>query len=314
MTNANIFGEIIKSFVLSCLRGAAQVIFSANALTGFIFVMAICYGAVQLSKPSVAMGAIIGLIASTLAAQIFRCGASAIEKGLFGYNGFLVGIAIPIFFDVSFLMWILLITLTTAAAPLTAFANRILQPLRLPTLTFPFVLLTWAGVAFGREFLRQSSVVASTSATLNLNLGANGVLSGFSQIFLINNSTSGILILLALLISSKRFAFWGVIGSALSFFLSVVFGLDKNLLFSGFYGYNSALVGIALGAVFLAPGIRASAFAILGIFMSVVMQVFLIWALETIQLPSLTASFVLVTWICLWTSTLPRSSVASSIK
>lgn len=286
----------IKKFFLSCLRGASQVIFSANPLSGFIFLVAIFFG----SKLSVSIGAIVGLTVSTLTSRILRNDEAEVEKGLFGYNGILIGIAIPVFFDASWPIWMLLIALAIFAPPTTVLLNRVLRPLSLPALTLPFVLLTWAGIAFGHKFLQHSNAVASASMTLDLKSGISGALAGFSQIFLVDNPVSGGLILLALAFSSKRFAIWGVVAAALSFALWVFADFNRDLIFSGVYGYNSILVGIAAGAVFLNPGLKTCIVSVFGILLAAVIQNLFIEILGALDLPSLTAPFVFGTWICLW--------------
>ena len=52
---------------LALLRGAGQVMFQGNALTGFFFLLGIFWGAYESDTPAVAWGAVVGLLSSTLA-------------------------------------------------------------------------------------------------------------------------------------------------------------------------------------------------------------------------------------------------------
>mmetsp|Transcript_8206 Transcript_8206/g.12601 ORF Transcript_8206/g.12601 Transcript_8206/m.12601 type:complete len:698 (-) Transcript_8206:82-2175(-) len=69
---------------------------------------------------------------------------------------------------------------------------------------------------------------------------------GLGQIFFCNNPLSGLLILIALFVSSTRIAVHCVIAIFSATLSARVLGFDTSLIASGLFGYNAALLGIGL--------------------------------------------------------------------
>ena len=89
------------------LRGAGQVMFQDSAWCGLFFLLGIGWGAWKEGIPEVGIGAVLGLIVGTLAAYILNAPRADIRKGLHGYNGILVGCALPTFFGPTPTCWVL---------------------------------------------------------------------------------------------------------------------------------------------------------------------------------------------------------------
>jgi hypothetical protein len=100
-------------FFLRCvdtlLRGSGQVMFQDSAWCGLFFLLGIFWGAWAEGIPEVAVGAVIGLAVGTLAACLLGAPREDIRKGLHGYNGILVGCALPTFFGVNATCWVLVV-------------------------------------------------------------------------------------------------------------------------------------------------------------------------------------------------------------
>lgn len=89
-------------FVIS--RGIGQVMFQNNAFSGILMLSGILYSSWQL-----ALLAIIGNIISTATAWICSYSREDIRNGLYGFNGTLVGIAIGVFIEITWLSMLLLL-------------------------------------------------------------------------------------------------------------------------------------------------------------------------------------------------------------
>ena len=76
------------------LKGVGQVIFQENALSGALMLLGIF-----LSSWRMGLAAMGGVCASTLAAWILGYDREPIRRGLYGFNGTLVGIAVICFID-----------------------------------------------------------------------------------------------------------------------------------------------------------------------------------------------------------------------
>jgi len=92
-------------FVDVNLRGVGQVMFQDNPVSGLVFIIAISWGSYAGGMPQVAIGGLIALVAATLAAYWLGVAKDALHAGLYGFNGYLVGLALPTFLAPSPLLW-----------------------------------------------------------------------------------------------------------------------------------------------------------------------------------------------------------------
>ena len=76
------------------LRGVGQVFFCCNAVTGFIFLVALYVGG-----PIAGLAATVGVITSTAAAYVLGFSEDDIDAGLYGFNGTLVGPCLFLFLE-----------------------------------------------------------------------------------------------------------------------------------------------------------------------------------------------------------------------
>ncbi|XP_059563186.1 urea transporter 1 isoform X2 [Myotis daubentonii] len=79
------------------------------------------------------------------------------------------------------------------------------------------------------------------------------ILRGLSQVALVNNPISGILILVGLLVQNPWWALNGFIGTAVSTLTALMLSQDRSAIAAGLHGYNATLVGILM-AVFSNKG------------------------------------------------------------
>ncbi len=288
--------------LLSLLNGAGQVMFQRDALAGALFLAGIFWGAFECGTPQVAWGAVLGLAVSTLAGVLAfrRRGESDGVQGLWGFNGILVGCALPTFLADTAAMWIALIIGAMLAPLARAALDRLLKPLGIGSLTFPFVLLTWALLlclaASGAVPPAEAAPAAPTCARLSAATLAEGWLKGVSQVFLINSAITGALFLAGLAVSDLRAALWCAAGSAIAIGAAVLFNGEPRAIADGLYGFNPALTGIAIGSVFTI-GRRPAWPAIAAIIATLPFQAAVGALAGWAGLPTLTAPFCLTTWI-----------------
>ncbi|XP_054439559.1 urea transporter 1 [Pteronotus mesoamericanus] len=79
------------------------------------------------------------------------------------------------------------------------------------------------------------------------------VLRGLSQVALVNNPISGILILVGLLVQNPWWALTGFVGTVVSTLTALLLSQDRSAIAAGLHGYNATLVGILM-ALFSAKG------------------------------------------------------------
>ncbi|WEX10257.1 urea transporter [Chelativorans sp. AA-79] len=293
------------------LRGAGQVMLQNNPLTGLLFIIGIVWGAIAAGDPEPAIGAVVGLVAATLTAMLLRSDKTSLEHGLFGFNGILVGAAVPTFLVMGPAAWFLLVIGAAVSTIAMLAVSHVTKPWGIPALTFPFVLTTWflvlAAYSFGHLPIGimgppQLPVAPGSSAAgadLSAGLLFSACFRGISQVFLIDNGITGVIFVAALLVSSPWAAGLAIIGSTVSVLGASALGASAAEIGSGLYGFSPVLTAIALGCVFFRPSWRVALFALLGTVFSIIVQGALNAAVAPVGIPTFTAAFVFVTWLFL---------------
>lgn len=311
-------GPLLR-FVDHNLRGLGQVMFQDNPFSGLLFLAAIAWGARAAGRLEVLAGAVLALVVGTLTAMWLRADARSLAAGLHGYNAALVGLALPTFLAPSPLLWGCVVLGAAVSVVCLLGAARVMHTWGLSPLTFPFVLITWlllaAAYAFadveGRALPPAQAVAAVQRADVGALAPADmlaGVLHSVSQVFLIGDGVAGLLFLAGLAVNSRWAAAFGLGGALLAVASAQALGAERQLVSAGLMGFSPVLTAIALGAAFPAPSARTLAYVALGTVFTVVVQGALNALFAPLGLPTLTAPFVLVTWLFL----LPRRHVAAT--
>jgi urea transporter len=303
-------------FVDLNLRGIGQVMFQNNPLTGLLFFLAVGWGSLAAGVPQVASGGLVAVVAATLTAQWLRADEAALGSGLYGYNAYLVGLALPTFLAPTPLLWIYVVLGAAVSVVATIGTANVFKTWGVAALTAPFVLVTWllllATYAFyGIEGSALPSAGAITpidpAAADPLRFGdfALGVLQSISQVFLKGNAVSALLLLAGLAVSSLAAAAFALGGALVAVVTAHLFGAESELITGGLLGFSPVLTAVALGSVFHQPSLRVAAYALLGTVFTVIVQAALNVALTPFAVPTLTAPFVLASWLFL----LPRQQL-----
>lgn len=282
------------------LRGAGQVMFQNNPLSGALFLAALGWGSLAAGAPHVAIGGVSALVAASLAAQALRADKALLARGVYGYNGILTGLALSYFLGPGILVWIYAIFggIVTAIAMLGP-VNAV-KPWSVPAHTYPFVLTTWIlllATSGTPEVAPPSSESLDALGSDALEQFVRGVLHSISQVFFKGDALSALLLVAGLAVSSLAAAAFAVGGSILAVITAHLFGVESDLISSGLQGFSPVLTAIALGTVFYRPSIRVTVFAALGTVATVIVQSALNAALTPMALPPLSAPFDLVAWM-----------------
>lgn len=296
----------------ACLRGAGQVVFQDHPLSGLAFLAAIAWAAWQAALPALLAGALLGLLASTAAALVLRADEAALRRGLHGFNGLLVGVALPVFLAPTPAMALLLVLGAAASAPLMQAITRLMQRLGLPALTAPFLATTWALLLVAQALGLPAAPAAASAGAAGLDAALpggelparvwpllRGLLVAPAQVFLLDDPVSGLLVLLGLALASRRALGWALLGATLASATAWAAGLDAAGLGRGVYGFSAVLTAVALGDAAPAASRRQRLAVLPAIVLTVLAQAALNAGFGGVALPALTAPFVLVTWLFL---------------
>ena len=301
-----------KVTVRSVFRGIGQVMFQQSAWTGLLFWAGIMWGSYENGCPEVGWGALLAVIASTFAGIIMATDKTDGIDGLWGFNGVLVGCALPTFLGNTWYMWIAVVVCAMTTTWVRRGFNNVMAPWKVNSLTFPFVFMTWMFLLAARYFHALDPVSLSepaltlgdTAATLDVSFGSLVVywLKGIAQVFLVDSWVTGIFFLVGLAVCSLPAALWAAAGSAVALAVSILFKCDAQVISEGLFGFSATLTGIAVGCTFYKVTWRSALWALTAI----VATQFIQMAMDAIMLPygipTLTAPFCITTWLFL----LPR--------
>lgn len=303
----------VLRFIDVNLRSIGQVMFQDNPLSGLLFFVAIGWGSFMAGMPQVAIGGLVAVVAGTLAAQWLRVDAAALKAGLYGYNAYLVGLAFGTFLGVSPLWWVYVALGGAVSVPVTLAVANVFKSWDVAALTAPFVLTAWlfflstyafSAVQGGGLPMAAEVVAIDPAAADPLAFGdfAVGVLTSITQVFLKASLVSALLLLAGLAVNSIPAAAFALGGAVVAVLTAHVLGAESDLITGGLMGFSPVLTAVALGAVFYKPGLRVAVYALVATVFTVIVQGAMNVALAPFGIPTLTAPFVLVSWIFL----LPR--------
>ena len=264
-----------------------------SSLAGLLFLLGI-----GLNSMPMLLGALLGGFIATLMGNLLRA-PDALIRGLYGFNGVLVGIAGAFFLQPS-VASLSLITMCIIGATLLTHA---LLRSSLPGFTAPFVVTTWVMLAAASLFGIPTAELPELLSGLPL---LSSTILGIGQVMFQGEVVTGLCFVLGLMLSSWRHAALALTGSAMGYLAILIPGVSEALVANGLYSFNPALTAIALGT-------SASRYPVLRVVTGIAFSVLFTHLFVLADLPSLTAPFVLATWTVLGLEQLIRSSSSASI-
>ncbi|MCF5054319.1 urea transporter [Pseudomonas syringae] len=258
------------------LNGFSQIFLQRQPLCGLLCLLAILIGA-----PAVLGGALLGGVAGLLTAQRRGYPKAERQAGLYSYNGVLLGVLISQHFAWSALLPPLILACGGLSAMLTRqWLKHASQPNDLPAYTAPFVGLGW---------LLLGTVPPGTFALTEPD--GIGVLiapfTGLAQVMLLDQPAAGALIALGLWLANRRAAVWALVGASTGVLLALWLKEPTSALL-GLHSYNPALAALALSQTRRQPWLP-----LIGILLAIILTP----GFAALQLPALTAPFILACWL-----------------
>lgn len=300
----------VLRFIDINLRGAGQVMFQNNPLSGLLFLLALCWGAFVAGMIHVAVGGVLALVSASCAGWWFRADQSALRSGLLGYNGVLTGLALTYFLSPGAATFLYATFGGAVTALLMLGPVNADKPWRVAAHTYAFILTTWIfllasqgfhaipGVETMPEQVKFPAVDAPLPAARGLREFLVALLNSISQIYFKADALSALLIVAGLAVSSIAAAAFALLGAFIAVLTAHAFGVESLLISSGIQGFSPVLVAIAFGTVFYPRRtVRIWLLAGIATIVAVVAQSALHTLLDPLALPALSAPFDLVAWM-----------------
>ena len=279
--------QTIFQEIKTLLLGFSQVFLLQSALSGALILAGLFCNSWQL-----ALLALLGCLVSRAVASLWRDTKSEIADGLYGFNGTLVGIAIGVYWEIS---WLSILLLVLGAALSTWLARAFRRHAQLPGLTAPFIIAVWVLLLLS---MLAPQGVGLLDSVAQLEEGQSqwrmlGVALGDSvgQVMFQANVLTGLFFFLAIVWESRRKALYTLLGVLIPM-LAIPF-VPETVWREGLLGYNAVLCAIYWSST----SERRLLYAVVSVVLSVLLELLALYA----GLIPLTAPFVLSVWIVwLW--------------
>jgi len=295
-------------FAVQALRGTSQVFFMENALTGVLFFAAMAVASYASGVWATTIGAAVGVIVATLTARLMDADDASVTSGLYGFNGILVGAALPTFIAASPLLWVYVVVGAAASTVITAaFSATLTDKCGIPGSTGPFVLTGWLMVAGAYSFGGLQVTGDSPRLASDYLQGVAAIpaprelveifFRNIGQVYLLGSWISGAIILVGILIASVPAGIAAAAGSVVAMVVSIGMGADPALVSQGLYGFSPVLTAMAVGVIFLKPAPKVVVYALLATVTTVFVQGALDVVVAPAGIPSFTAPYVLTMYL-----------------
>ena len=284
----------VKHFAEIVFRGISQIFLLNNVITGILFLAGAFY-----NSWLIGIGAVIGLLAGTFTALLFKYKRDDINNGLYGYNGALVGLATVYFFGFSMPSVIALFF----GAVLSSIIMHFMIKRKFPPFTAPFIISTWIVMAI--VLTLKIMPLKATQLPNASNVEIIPALSrGIGQVMFQENIFTGIILFIGILVCSRISALYALLGTGIGVVVAFMCSFPLSMITAGLFGFNGVLCGIALSGKKWHHGILAIA--------SIVVSVFVMFGMSRLGIITLTAPFVISAWLVLLVSNALRYRLRSA--
>ena len=265
------------------------------------------------------LSGLLAIIISVALAKTMHLDSDTVKKGIYSFNALLTGLGMGTFFDPGIVYFSLLIIVTIFCLLISVSLGAWLYKYYLPHLSIPFVISFWFLLLPASHFenlgLTQRNIywlnemyamggsnlitIFQSIDSLPINKMVDIYLRSLSSVFFQSNLVSGILIAIALLVSSRIFFSLSVVGFLSAYLFAQFTGSDSASLTYYNIGANYMMVAFAIGGFFVIPSGRSYLWTVFLVPLTSLILLFFYKLLGYIQLPvfSLPFSFVVILFI-----------------
>ncbi len=250
-----------------------RAIFSSilNSYSGIIFTQSLPIGAflliITLTNPNIGLSGLICVLAAYMFARFLGLKGEFLRLDFYIYNPLLIGLGVGYLFKLGFLTFILLVVLGILTFVATYSMSAIFyRYFGLSVLSLPFVLISFVVYLASSKYsnLFVSYLYPNRPPVLvSLPMPIEGYLRALGAVFFMPDAFFGLLIFIALLLSSRILTFLSLLGYLTGSLLTALLTGSLSGAFSDLSSFNYILISMAVGGVFLIPSPRSYLLALL---------------------------------------------------
>ena len=261
------------------------------------------------------LSGLIAVLISVLLANSLGFDKIQLRNGVLSFNALITGVGLGTFFDPGIVFFTLLALSSVLTLILSVALGGWLFKYGLPYLSIPFILAFWF-VVLPSSLYENLGLTHRNIFWINemYSVGGNSLLSiyqyieswelnklldiylrSLSSIFFQNNLITGIIIAIALLISSRIFFSLSVIGFISAFIFAQFSGSEAASITYYNIGANFMMVAIAMGGFFVIPSKSSYLWTILLVPLTSIVLVFFTKLFSFIQLPVFSLPYSIIT-------------------
>jgi urea transporter/murein DD-endopeptidase MepM/ murein hydrolase activator NlpD len=266
------------------------------------------------------LSGLIAVLITVLIANKMGFDKTLLKQGIYSFNALLTGIGLGTFFEPGLVFFVILLLASLFSLILSVVLSGWLGKYGLPFLSLPFVVAVWLILLPAGQFvnlgLTQRNVFwinemyaiggkplldfFQTVDNLPLSKIVIVYLRSLSSILFQDNLVAGILIAIALLVSSRITFLLSVTGFISAWLFARFIGSD--VVSFSFYniGANYILVAVALGGFFIIPSRQSFLCAVLLVPLTSVILLFMRKLLGSFDLPTFSLPFSFVTIVFIY--------------
>jgi urea transporter len=263
--------EEVKFTLKGIMRSYSQVFFSDHL---FFAVILLLVSFIDLYS---GIAGLIAVVTTCAAGALIGFDRNQMAAGTYGFNSFLVGISIGIWFKPALLLYIIIVLASILTLFISVSVKGILTKYGLPFLSIPFLFGAWVLTLASRElsFLGISERGIYTLNEMYILGGSSMVdlyewwnrlefvrpvkiyLQSLGAILFQYNTFAGILIAAGLLASSRIAFTLSLLGFFTAYYFYQFAGAEISDLNYSYIGFNYILTSVAVGGFFLVPSARS---------------------------------------------------------
>lgn len=261
----------LKSIISSILNSYSQIFFSTNKIFAVLLML------VSFFDVFAGLAGLLTVLIANICAFVLGFDRTKITSGLYGFNALLVGIGVGIYYEPSYLLFLILIISAVITFLLTIVIEGVLNKYGLPFLSIPFLFAFWA-ITIATSQFHSLGISQRWIYTINdlYILGGQNLVDVYNwwneipifvslktyfislgAIFFQYSVLAGVLISIGILIYSRIAFTLSLIGFYAAYIFYYIIGAEISEITYTYIGFNYILTSIAIGGFFIIPSYQS---------------------------------------------------------